>query len=300
MGGPFLRDGNTHTHTHTHTRGRLESQSITPFSLYPASSHTHTHTHTHAVTHTRANFFNITFCRPPDFGPQKNLYMPHFLGKKAENHINSFGGFEGQKGWAIFGHKKFSLVCCSFPFFAHAENTMDSCSEMHFWEARLAFMQRRREATSCPYEGAKPQANTGQTSITHVGKLEQAVALARNSWDQVGSSQVSLFQTCLFAIFTVCALLHPLRSFAFFCGFAFVVVVQYSFAPICALLSPTSEKLPGKLRRSGKSLPNLPGARMLFLPEFVEFWETKKRSRKIGPEFGNAPGFSPRRPPRPS
>ena len=48
-------------------------------------------------------------------GPQKKVYVPHFLGKEAKKgtRINFFGGILGSKRGpkrAIFGHTKFSLL----------------------------------------------------------------------------------------------------------------------------------------------------------------------------------------------
>ena len=54
----------------------------------------------------------------PNLGPQKKVYVPHFLGKdaKRDSHNLFRGDFGGQKQGpkrAIFGHKKFSLLFCS-------------------------------------------------------------------------------------------------------------------------------------------------------------------------------------------
>ena len=55
------------------------------------------------------NFFNITFWPPPktpDLGPQKKVYVPHFLGKDAKKGpTQTFsGGFSGSKRGPQTGH----------------------------------------------------------------------------------------------------------------------------------------------------------------------------------------------------
>ena len=68
------------------------------------------------------NFFNINFLHPiqkhPILGPQKKVYVPHFLGKNAKKrtHINFFGGILGAKNGVPNGpfSATKSLVSCFF------------------------------------------------------------------------------------------------------------------------------------------------------------------------------------------